>query len=452
MYTVAIGRRVLDAYNQEYNKNYTPESFFDKVVFPLFFDSNKYLIWVTNSPFVQMQKGQKVQTLTPEERREKLATFHEKVKKLKARDASIALGFPASEEKGFAFTSGMVTDMAVDIPDEDVYLSWIGAATGVGIAGGFILLFDHPDILLKIVKGWGVYRKFLDDLTINLAPNKLTSWNGQWLNYVNSTDYSDDFDFATLNNLGFFKQEKNSLEVNTVGWARLFFNIARTLPEKADTMMVYAYSFGQMNKTLGFFPLQLQAPRKLIRFYKLLFGENAALTDLRTYDEMFGLHFKAACAQGAIGLKALEPPKLKPFYSPDKIPKLKKKSDPDKDYKDNIIPFRIFKTWLLAMITKNKEEQLDFSERVAKALYNYRQSDKKGSTKFANNVTQLLQAGTKGAFLKQLTEIVQSSEWDAESLGLFKELRDFVHYLPPEEFRYFNVLLKFDYAYQERNG
>ncbi len=451
MYTVAIGRRVLDAYNRMYATNYSPETFFDEIIFPKFFDSNKYLMWVTNSPFVQMKKGQKVRTLTPEERREKLVAFHDKVKNLKARDASIALGFPASEEKEFAFTSGMVTDIVVDVPDDDVYLSWIGAATGVGISGGYILLFDHPDILLKIVEGWDVYRKFLDDPTINLAPNKLTSWNGQWLSYVNSSDYSDDFDFASLNNVGVFKQDNNRLEINTINWARLFFNIARNLPDDTNTIMVYVYSFGQMNKTLGFFPLQLQAPRKLIRFYKKLFGENDALTDLRTYDEMYGLHFTAACAQGAIGLKALEPPKLKPYYSSDKMPKLRKKAEPDKDYKDNIIPFRIFKTWLLAMITKNKEEQLDFSERVAKALYDYRRSDKKGSTKFANNVTQLLQAGTKGAFLKHLTEIIQSSEWDSDSLDLFKELRDFVHYLPPEEFRYFNVLLKFDYAYQERS-
>ncbi|RMH45122.1 MAG: hypothetical protein D6694_05105 [Gammaproteobacteria bacterium] len=452
MYTVAIGRRVLDAYNQAHDTDYTPERFFNEVVFKKFLDSNKYVFYIRNSPFGQMKKGQSVDKLTPKERLQKLEEFHQKVKIRKSRDASVAFGFPASDEEKFNTTSGLVTDIQLEVPDDDVYLSWIGAATGVGIAGGFILLFDHPDILLKIVKGWDVYRRFLDDPTIELAPNKLTSWNGQWLNYVNSADYSDDFDFATLNNLGFFKQGKSSLEINTVSWARLFFNIARALPEEATTMMVYAYSFGQMNKTLGFFPLQLQAPRKLIRFYKLLFGENAALTDLRTYDEMYGVHFKAACAQGAIGLKALEPLKLRPFYSPDKMPKLKKKSDPEKDYKDNIIPFRIFKTWLLAMITKNKEEQLDFSERVAKALYNYRRSDKKGSTKFANNVTQLLQAGTKGAFLKHLTEIVQSSEWDAESLGLFKELRDFVHYLPPEEFRYFNVLLKFDYAYQERNG
>ena len=71
MITATIGRLFLDAYNKKYGKNYDAKTFFVEVYHPLFFDSNKYLQWVQNSPFVQMKKGQKVETLSKEERRER---------------------------------------------------------------------------------------------------------------------------------------------------------------------------------------------------------------------------------------------------------------------------------------------------------------------------------------------------------------------------------------------
>ncbi|MDZ7778267.1 MAG: hypothetical protein U5L09_22935 [Bacteroidales bacterium] len=48
-----------------------------------------------------------------------------------------------------------------------------------------------------------------------------------------------------------------------------------------------------------------------------------------------------------------------------------------KDYENKIIPFRIYKTWLLAMITKNKEEMSDYTQEVAKAIYEYRTAARK---------------------------------------------------------------------------
>ena len=71
MVTTNIGKIFLQAYNVKYEKNYTAKEFFDKVFFPLVLDSPKYLQWVQNSPFVQMKQGQRVETLTSEERREK---------------------------------------------------------------------------------------------------------------------------------------------------------------------------------------------------------------------------------------------------------------------------------------------------------------------------------------------------------------------------------------------
>lgn len=79
MITTNIGRIFLQAYNAKYDKNYTAKEFFDEVFYPLVFDSNKYLQWVQNSPFVQMKAKQKIETLSYEERKEKLDEFHRKV-------------------------------------------------------------------------------------------------------------------------------------------------------------------------------------------------------------------------------------------------------------------------------------------------------------------------------------------------------------------------------------
>ena len=45
MITATIGRLFLDAYNKKYGKNYDAKTFFVEVYHPLFFDSNKYLLY-----------------------------------------------------------------------------------------------------------------------------------------------------------------------------------------------------------------------------------------------------------------------------------------------------------------------------------------------------------------------------------------------------------------------
>lgn len=464
MITVNIGRSFLKAYNKKYDKELSAKEFFEKEYFELFFNHSKYLQWPTNSPFVQMKKGQKPELLNANERKEKLSSLHTKISKGE-RDASIAIGFPASEIKEYATTSGLITDLGLVYNDEDIYLSWIGSGLSIGVAGGLSVLFDQPEILLKTYEGWKVYRSFLNDPSLEkLAGNKITSWNGQWLNYTYSKR-SDSFDFASLNNLGFFKHDNTGTVIETVKWSRLFFNLSQQFPEQ--TFTGYVFSFGQMNKTMGFFPFRFQQARKLITFYKKLFGENAVLEDKSYYENMYGIHIKRACEMGSFGIQALEPDGLRKFFDADKMPNLSKpkvnrgkdQSDEDfenslresekKDYENKIIPFRIYKTWLLAMITKNKEEMSDYTREVAKAIYEYRAGDKKGSKKRSNIVSnQLFASKSKRAFLEALTEII--SEVEDGNLNLFNELRDRVHLMNNEDFGYFIVLLKFDYAYQER--
>ena len=56
MITSVIGRKFLDAYNEREHTRYDAKTFFIEKYYPLFFDAEKYMQWVQNSPFVQMKK------------------------------------------------------------------------------------------------------------------------------------------------------------------------------------------------------------------------------------------------------------------------------------------------------------------------------------------------------------------------------------------------------------
>ncbi|MBN1116869.1 MAG: hypothetical protein JXA77_06685 [Bacteroidales bacterium] len=465
MIAATIGRTFLNAWNSRYNKKFSGKEFFDKEYFSLFFDHPKYMQWVTNSPFVQMNRGQKPESLMKEERLEKLNDLHEKIDS-GLRDASIAIGFPASQEKEFATTSGLVTDIDLQIDSEEVYLSWIGGGLGVGVAGGYSIFFNHPQILLCIYNGWEVYRKFLNDPTLNkLRGNQINTWNGQWLNYAYSMDFEENPDFGYLLNFDIFKQDPKVIEVNTIFWTKLYFNLSESISD--ETITTYVYSLGQTNKTIGFVPFRFHQGRSILGIYKLLFGANDALSQKKDYENLFGIHIKRACELGAIGLQALEPQGLREFFDKSKMPdysfcsiipkpgessedfKERKKKANQKDY-ENIISFRTYKTWLLAMITKNKQEDLHYSEEVAKALVAYRNADKKLSTGRKNKVENLISAKSKKIFLDVLTELVK--DFDDQGADLIKELQTKVYLMTAEDFGYFVVLLKFDYAYQEKKS
>ena len=68
MIAATVGRTFLNAWNDKYQKEYSAKEFFEKEYFSLFFDHPKYMQWVTNSPFVQMKKGQKPEFLTHDKR------------------------------------------------------------------------------------------------------------------------------------------------------------------------------------------------------------------------------------------------------------------------------------------------------------------------------------------------------------------------------------------------
>lgn len=438
MITTLVGKTFLKAYNEKYNQKYSAKEFFEEVYFELFFNHPKYMQWVTNSPFVQMKKGQKPHLLSKDERFEKLENLYSKVED-EAPDASFAIGFPASEAKDFASTSGLVSDIVMETDKEDVYLSWIGGGLGIGVAGGFNLLINDAEITLATFEGWQYYRKYLNDPTLEkLRGNQINSWNGQWLTYKLGKDYSESFSFFDLEQQQIFKVDSTLAEVNTVNWSNLFFSLSNQFPEK--TLNAYIYSLGQTNKTIGFIPIYLKAGKRLKDIFKQLFHTETPF-ETKEFQSLFGMHIKRACELGNIGLHALRPDSLKKYMEESKNLSFKKEED-------NLF-YQSYKTWLIAMISKNKEQITDYTSELAKLILRYR-GIAKGNTGKNLIEKDLFGAKSKRAFIEALTEMI--SVLEGADLDALKKLKDEVHLMTNEEFGYFSTLLKFDYAFEEKQS
>jgi len=465
MYTTTVGKTFLAEYNRRHNTDYSAEGFFEEVMHPLFFGHDKYMFWATNSPFVQGKK--KGVVLTEEMIANKLNDLKVKISN-GLKDASIAISYPASETKEFATTSGGVTDIDFEVESEEVYASWIGAGLSLGVAGGYALLFNDPEITYATFEGWKVYRQYLNDPTTErLPPNKIVTWNGQWLTFrMSKRDYKPDFDFVTLEKQGFVKIAENTIDTQTVAWSKLFFSLSRNYPNQVKT--AYVFALGQTNKTIGFIPFQFQKGRKLHEVYDKIFGDDDFQINANDFEVMFGKHIKRACELGNIGLQALQPKDLEKYLrDPSKTlkfinPKPQKGNESDEDYtirkqkettKTNqiLITFQTYKTWLMAMISKNKEEISDYTRNMGKVLVDYRAGAKKTDRK--NLIEKELFASvSKTKFLEALIKIVTDDSVDIKIVEQMNELRDKAHFMTQDDFRYFVLLLKFDYAYAERNS
>lgn len=436
MITTLIGKTFLKAYNDKYSKSYSAKEYFEKEYFELFFNHPKYMQWVTNSPFVQMKTGQKPETLCLEDRLEKLQNLYEKAGNGSA-DASFALGYPASETKEYASTSGLVSDIAIEATEEDIFYSWIGSGLGIGVSGGFTLLINDENILLETYAGWQHYRKYLNDKALQkLRGNQINSWNGQWLTYKLGKGYRDDFDFTTLTKEGVFKAESTLAEVNTVNWSNLFFSLSQFYPDKI--LNAYVYSFGQTNKTIGFIPIHLKSGRKLKEVFKKIFHSDKEF-ETKDFQSLFGIHIKRACELGNIGLHALRPDSLKKYMNEEKSISFKKEED--------FINYQSYKTWLVAMLSKNKEEVTEYTLQIAELIKRYRLGAK-GTERKTLIEKRLFGETSKKIFIAALADMLGGIEGD--DLIAIKNLKNEIHLMTNEEFGYFNTLLKFDYAFVEK--
>ena len=201
----------------------------------------------------------------------------------------------------------------------------------------------------------------------------------------------------------------------------------------------YVYGFGQTNKTIGFIPFYLKSGSRIIDIYRQLFGE--LNTDKKRFETLFGMHIKRACELGSIGLQALRPDILADYMKKDKNISFKKEED--------TLNYYAYKTWLIAMLSKNKEEITDYTLELAETFLAYRNQGSKNDRKTL--LETMFSVKTKKSFLQYLTEMIDGFEKEEDRIKL-RDFRNETHLMTNEEFEYFHILLKFDYAFVEKNN
>lgn len=429
MIAANIGRIFLDAYNEKNKCNYSAKDFFVEKYFTLFFDHEKYMQWVTNSPFVQgIKKG-----IAPSiaERKVKLEVLIDKICKNEA-DASIAIGFPSLDLT--ASTSGQITSMSLPLKEDDVYLSWIGSGFGIGVQIGLSLLFSKKQILLDLYDGWQLYREFLNK-TPNLRGNQINTWNGQWIAHrYNKNTYDESNPSAAFNPFGSMKD--GGLEATTQSWTKVLVGIARNYPESSLT--AYIYSLGQTNITIGFVPFELPRIRQPYELYSKYFGT----TKIEQVEQLFGtaFGFTKACQMGAIGVNSLEPKGFRDCLDKGVVPKYNETDE------EKTINFNTYQIWLLAML--NNEQLWEKAQQIAKTLNSHSTSDTNAKKVKSQEVTNLLASVNKKQFIDGLTTIVKGSQ-NIEQLA---EIAELINVMPTDNVPYFLTLIRFQYAIENKKS
>ena len=105
----------------------------------------------------------------------------------------------------------------------------------------------------------------------------------------------------------------------------------------------------------------------------------------------------------------------------------------------------------ISYLNKNKEEVTEYTLELAKSILRYRNGDSNNKTVRKNLIEkELFEAKSKKGFIEQLTAMIK--DLDENDLFIIKALKDEIHLMTNEEFGYFSTLLKFDYAFQEKQS
>lgn len=416
MVTSYIGKIFLEAFNEKYGTNYDAKSFFIEVFWPLFLNHDKHMMVNTNSPFTQSlpKSGHE----TDEKRQERLNTFTNKADNNKP-DASIAVGYPVKDVT--KATSSQITDVDIFNKPEDTYLSWIGGALGVGVSGGWIILFYNKRILLDIYEGWKCYRRALNESKI-LKGNQVNTWNGQWLSH-----YYDKRLFDATNpfaNFDPYETKNGIMSVTTKSWTELLIRISQKRQE--EKIIGYVWSVGQTNSTIGYVSFNLPQIRRPQELYEQYFG----MDDGRRAEKLWGAGygFNHACKKYSIGTEAMTPKGLRQYIQPEKNGKYKPLPKSFKD-KETKIKFNVYKILIMEILGKKLSEK---AENFAKLL-NRLSTNKNKPTQTKNKriIENVISSNNKAQFYDRLHHLQECSEniqevWDyaktvADEVSNFKE-------------------------------
>jgi hypothetical protein len=429
MITSIIGRIFLEAYNKKFNAHYDAKNFFVEQYCPLFFGHEKYMMTAGNSPLenpkISWDKMIREQLPFESEERRK-ERFNALISKIETNyaDASIAIGYPTLDIN--STTSGQVSNINMNTSKDEVYLSWIGAGFGIGVQGGFSILFNNVVVLFDIFEGWNIYRKILDE-TPNLKGNQINTWNGQWLAHkYNKHEYIKDNYMANFNP---YIIKDNLMSIDTQSWTKIIIAISGKI--KNPQMMGYIYNYGQTNTTIGFIPFALDEIRRPIDMYQHLFGTEEGRKAEELYGTAFG--FITACKAGAIGVKAMEPKGLRDYMEKGKMPKYD-------GGEEQIIKFHTYIIWILAML-KN-EEMWAKAQEFAHEMQIYSQNADRGKVGSSRKVDAVMQSTSKTKLIESLVDVVA----DAANKDKIEEVAALINAMPNDNVQYFMVLVKFHYA------
>jgi hypothetical protein len=435
MYTSYIGKKFLKIYKSKENKpeNYSAKEFFEDKLFPLFFQDESHLMHVGNSPFFQKTKeddnikyGSK-----------SLAQLNNLQKKITdgIPSGSIYVGYGAEEIQ--ATSSGQVTSLNISIDETEMYSSWIGEALAIGINGGFVMLIEDEELLIKIYQGWSHYRNFLSQ-TPNLKDKQIETWNGHWICLVLNKADLIDIDYSKIETT----EVVGNIAIPTQKWSQVLFVLAKKYPSRVLT--VYAYTLSQTNTTLGFINLYLPDVRKMFELRDKLFlnKEETVLSDkeIETLEPFY--RFNEACKMGTIGLKSIEPKGLREYMSKGTTDYAQGKDFKFSDEKSHL-NYQLYKLWIIAML--NKTELLKLATDVAKTLIDI---EKNQSTREKTKTSQthiskdVIDSKNIKIFIESITDLIANN--NAE---IFKEVVTQILQMPSDNFPLFTTLIRFEYTY-----
>ncbi|MDD2529080.1 MAG: hypothetical protein PHT26_13670 [Lentimicrobiaceae bacterium] len=437
MYTSYIGKKFLKLYNERQGENLSAKQFFREIQFPIFFDSDKHLMHVHGSTFFQSISEEKI-----------LESGTESLARLKRLQDDILNGrISGSTYAGYAagevsaVTSGQVTTMNLEITEEEIYFSWIGQGLAIGLKGG-LLFVDDEKVLWLLFNGWKLYRKHHNQIP-NLKPRQIETWNGQWLFFGSQFKSADSINEDRFQiDIDSDDKEGGLNAIRTIVWVKIVFALSRIFGSR--TITTQAFVFSKTNTSYGFVNIYLQEIRKIFELRELLFDHRQTILKDEEIEGLTTFYsFRDACKLGTIGLKALEPAKLR-----DYMPKGSFLFAQGNEYKfsneESFFNYKLFKIWIIAML--NKTELLKLAAGVAAALIDFEKSEERGKKVYYTLSQEVKESNNLKTFIDKMTEILEHVPANA---AVFKEVVEQVLKMPYDSFPLFVTLIKFEYAFQK---
>lgn len=431
MYTSHIGKRFVQLVNEREGKQLSAQEHFDTAFFSLFYDHARYLQSPANTPLFQVIAQKK--TGDADARNKAKVQVMEKITAFEtaqsAPDMSFAIGYASADDLGT--TSAQITSLKLPLQADDMYASWIGAGFGIGLPGGLAIVFDKAEILYALAEGWTLYRDYVNQ-TAGLE-NKVDTWNGIWLTHRFDEYFNPALPKANFQPVG------SDGTMERPDWTDIVFALAEQFPK--ETLTGYVYSFGQMNKTVGFVRLALP---EVGRFKQHLFGNLPPEQRERVkalYKTQYGVS-TAIERFSLLGLQALEPKDLRKFMRENSANSTLKNDDKSQ------LTYTIYIAWISAML--NNQQLLDLAQEAARMLHTYTAGAKGAKADRGNRVNELLGSANRKRFIDILTDIVDD---DATIAPVSDKL---VHALmtdiPIDNAPLFVTLVRFKYALPQVNN